>query len=114
MNTLLILNDPPYGTERSYNGMRLAKALAGKGAEISVFLMADAVACAKAGQKVPQGFYNLELMVKAVARKGEVLLCGTCMDARGLGDEELVEGTRRGTLDELADRTLAAGKVLVF
>ncbi|MCB1787047.1 MAG: DsrE family protein [Chromatiaceae bacterium] len=114
MNTLLILNDPPYGTERSYNGLRLAKALAGKGAEISVFLMADAVACAKAGQKVPQGFYNLELMVKAVARKGEVLLCGTCMDARGLGDEELVEGTRRGTLDELADRTLAAGKVLVF
>ena len=114
MNTLLILNDPPYGTERSYNGLRLAKALAGKGAEISVFLMADAVACAKAGQKVPQGFYNLELMVKAVARKGEVLLCGTCMDARGLGDEELVEGTRRGTLDELADRTLAAGKVLDF
>lgn len=114
MTTLLILNDPPYGTERSYNGLRLAKALAGKGAEISVFLMADAVACAKAGQKVPQGFYNLELMVKAVARKGEVLLCGTCMDARGLGDEELVEGTRRGTLDELADRTLAAGKVLVF
>ena len=114
MNTLLILNDPPYGTERSYNGLRLAKALAGKGVEISVFLLADAVTCAKAGQKVPQGFYNLELMVKAVARKGEVLLCGTCMDARGLGDEELVEGARRGTLDELADRTLAAGKVLVF
>lgn len=114
MNTLLILNDPPYGTERSYNGLRLAKALAGKCAAVSVFLLADAVGCAKAGQKVPQGFYNLELMVKVVARKGEVVLCGTCMDARGLGDDELVEGARRGTLDELAERTLAAGKVLVF
>lgn len=114
MNTLLILNDPPYGTERSYNALRLAKALASKDADVSVFLMADAVACAKAGQKVPQGYYNLELMVKAVARKGEVLLCGTCMDARGLGDDELVEGAHRGTLDELAERTLAAGKVLVF
>ena len=114
MNTLLILNDPPYGTERSFNGLRLAKALAGKDSQVSVFLMADAVACAKAGQKVPQGYYNLELMVKAVARKGEVLLCGTCMDARGLGDDELVEGARRGTLDDLAERTLAAGKVLVF
>ena len=114
MITLLILNDPPYGTERSFNGLRLAKALAGKGAEVSVFLMADAVACAKAGQKVPQGYYNLELMVKAVARKGEVLLCGTCMDARGLGDDELAEGARRGTLDELAERTLAAERVLVF
>ena len=114
MKTLLILNDPPYGTERSFNGLRLAKALAGKGVEVSVFLMADAVACAKAGQKVPQGYYNLELMVKSAARKGEVLLCGTCMDARGLTDDELVEGARRSTMDELAERTLAAEQVLVF
>ena len=114
MKTLLILNDPPYGTERSFNGLRLAKALAGKDAGVSVFLMADAVACAKAGQKVPQGYYNLELMIKAVVRKGEVLLCGTCMDARGLGDDELVEGARRRTMDELAERTLAAERVLVF
>lgn len=114
MKTLLILNDPPYGTERSFNGLRLAKALAGKGVEVSVFLMADAVACAKAGQKVPQGYYNLELMVKSVSRKGEVLLCGTCMDARGLTDDELVEGARRSTMDELAGRTLAANQVLVY
>ena len=114
MKSLFILNDPPYGTERSYNGLRLAKALAGKGTEVTVFLMADAVACAKAGQKLPQGYYSLELMVRSVARRGEVLLCGTCMDARGLADGELVEGARRSTLDELAERTLAAEKVLVF
>ena len=76
--------------------------------------MADAVACAKAGQKVPQGYYNLELMTKAICRGGEVLLCGTCMDARGIADVELVEGTQRSTLAELAERTLAAGQVLVF
>lgn len=114
MNILLICNDPPYGTERSYNGLRLAKALVGKGAEVTVFLMADAVACAKAGQKVPQGHYNLELMVKSIARKGDVLLCGTCMDARGLTDHELVEGTQRSTMQELAARTSAAERVLVF
>jgi len=114
MKTLLILNDPPYGTERSFNGLRLAKAIAGKGAQVTVFLMADAVACAKSGQKVPQGYYNLELMVKAVIRTGEVLLCGTCMDARGLADAELVEGARRSTLDELAEYTLAVDQVLVF
>lgn len=28
MSTLVILNDPPYGTERSYNGLRLATAVA--------------------------------------------------------------------------------------
>jgi len=114
MKVLLILNDPPYGTERSFNGLRLAKALSGKGAEVTVFLMADAVACAKSGQKVPQGYYNLELMSKSICRAGEVLLCGTCMDARGLTDAELVAGARRSTLDELAERTLAADRVLVF
>ena len=107
MKILLILNEPPYGSERSFNGLRLAKALAGKGAEVTVFLMADAVVCAKAGQKVPQGYYNLELMVKSVIRKGEVLLCGTCMDARGLAEVELVEGARPSTMAELAERTLA-------
>ncbi|MGB5450992.1 MAG: DsrE family protein [Sedimenticolaceae bacterium] len=114
MKVLLILNDPPYGTERSYNGLRLAKALAGKGTEVSVFLMADAVSCAKAGQKLPSGYYNLELMVKSVARRGEVLLCGTCMDARGLTDKELLEGAQRSTMDVLAELTIAANRVLVF
>jgi uncharacterized protein involved in oxidation of intracellular sulfur len=114
MKSLLILNDAPYGTERSFNGLRLAKALAGKGSEVTVFLMADAVACAKTGQKVPQGYYNLELMTKSIIRSGAVLLCGTCMDARGLSDAELVEGAQRSTLDELAERTLAADRVLVF
>jgi uncharacterized protein involved in oxidation of intracellular sulfur len=114
MNVLLILNDPPYGTERSYNGLRLAIALAGKDAAVTVFLMADAVACAKRGQKLPQGYYSIERMLKPVLRAGEVLLCGTCMDARGLSDEEIVQGARRSTMDELAERTLKADKVLVF
>lgn len=114
MKPLFILNDPPYGTERSYNGLRLAKALQGKGAEVTLFLMADAVGCAKAGQKVPQGYYNLELMVRSVARTGEVLLCGTCMDARGITEAELVPGAQRSTLEVLAQRTLAADQVLVF
>ena len=114
MKILLILNDPPYGTERSYNGLRLAKALARKDAAVAVFLMADAVGCARRGQKLPQGYYNLELMVKSVLRAGEVLLCGTCMDARALGNDEVVKGARRSTLEELAERTLAADKVLAF
>lgn len=87
MKTLFILNDPPYGTERSYNGLRLAHALAkdSTGAEITVFLMADAVLCAKKGQKTPEGFYNIERMLKRVLAQptNKVLLCGTCMDVTG-------------------------------
>jgi len=114
MNELIILNEPPYGNERSYNGLRLAMALVKKEAQVTVFLLADAVICAKQGQKVPQGYYSIERMLKAVLRSGEVLLCGSCMDARGLAEEELVQGARRSTMDELAEHTLNADKVLVF
>ncbi|MBI1285474.1 MAG: hypothetical protein GC183_14255 [Thiobacillus sp.] len=118
MKILFILNDPPYGTERSYNGLRLANAL-NKNApdtKVTVFLMADAVLCAKKSQKTPDGYYNLERMLKRVLLGGgnKVLLCGTCMDARGLDDSELVEHARRSTLDELATETLGTDKVIVF
>ena len=116
MKTLFILNDPPYGTERSYNALRLAGALAKReGQEVKVFLIGDAAACAKKGQKMPQGYYNVEVMLGNVARsKGEVGVCGTCMDARGLADGELAEGAKRSTLAELADWTIWADKVLTF
>ena len=114
MNILIILNDPPYGTERSFNGLRLAKALGKAEASVTVFLMADAVVCANRGQQVPQGYYNLELMLKSVARTGKVLLCGTCMDARGITDKAIIDGAKRSTMAELAERTLAADRVMVF
>jgi uncharacterized protein involved in oxidation of intracellular sulfur len=113
--TLFILNEAPYGNERAYNALRLAAAIAGKdGQQVRLFLMADAVACAKSGQKVPEGYYNLQLMLGKVLRKGEVALCGTCMDARGLREEDMIEGVRRSTLAQLADWSVEADKVLVF
>ncbi len=114
-HTLFILNDAPYGSERAYNALRLAGALTGlEGQRVRVFLLADAVTCARAGQQVPAGYYNVQLMLGKVLRNGELALCGTCMDARGLLDTDLIEGARRSTLAELADWTAAAAKVLVF
>jgi uncharacterized protein involved in oxidation of intracellular sulfur len=117
MKTLFILNDAPYGTERTYNALRLTHALLKKDPqmELTVFLMADAVVAAKVGQKTPDGYYNIERMLKRVsAANGKVLLCGTCMEARGLDDAALVTGARRSTMDELAAATVEADKVLVF
>jgi uncharacterized protein involved in oxidation of intracellular sulfur len=113
--TLFILNDAPYGNERAYNALRLASALAGKdNQQVGIFLMADAVYCAKAGQKVPDGYYNLQLMLGKVLRQGAVKLCGTCMDARGMSEADLITGAQRSTLAELAELTAAADKVLVY
>jgi uncharacterized protein involved in oxidation of intracellular sulfur len=117
MKHLIILNDPPYGTERCYNGLRLAHALLKNDAdaEVTIFLMADSVVCAKKGQKTPDGYYNVERMLKRVLTgKGGVLLCCACMETRGLTEEDIMDGARRSTMGELTDNTLAADKVLVF
>jgi uncharacterized protein involved in oxidation of intracellular sulfur len=113
--TLFILNDPPYGTERSYNALRLAGSLSKRdGEEVKVFLMGDAAGCARKGQKVPQGYYNTEVMLRNVGRHGaEVGVCGTCLDARGIVDADLADGTHRSTLEQLTDWTQWADRTIV-
>jgi uncharacterized protein involved in oxidation of intracellular sulfur len=115
-STLLILNDPPYGSERSYNGLRLARSLLEKGAgPVRVFLMGDAASCAHGGQKVPPGYYNIADMLGMVLRRsGQVAVCGSCMDARGIDADQLVAGAERGSMDILSTWTAEADKVIVF
>lgn len=115
-HTLFILNDGPYGTERSYNALRLAGALSTReGEQVKVFLIGDAASCAKSHQTVPQGYYNTEVMLRNVGRHGgEIAVCSTCMDARGLADSDLADVTRRGSLEQLADWVQWADRTLVF
>ena len=116
MKTLFILNGPPYGTEHSYNGLRLAGALAKRdGEQVRIFLMGDAVGCALQGQVLPDGYYHLDRMLSSAIRRGaDVGCCGTCMDARAIDDAQLVDGARRSTLEELTDWTLWANEVITF
>jgi uncharacterized protein involved in oxidation of intracellular sulfur len=116
MNDLLILNDPAYGTERSYNGLRLAMSLSKRDdVDVRVFLLGDAVSCAIAGQKTPNGYYNLDTMVRSLTRKGVAVgCCGTCMNARGITDEMLSDGAHHSSMDELTDWTVWADKVVTF
>jgi uncharacterized protein involved in oxidation of intracellular sulfur len=116
MKTLFILNDGPYGSERSYNGLRLAMSLMKReGQEARVFLMGDAVGCAVRGQKTADGYYNIERMVRSVTQRGgKVGCCGSCSDARALTEDARVEGAHRSSMDELADWALWADRVITF
>ena len=113
---LVICQGPAYGDEHSYNGLRLAGALAKRdGVEVKVFLIGDAVGCAVAGQNVPDGFYHLDRMITAAAHHGaEIGCCGTCMDARGIADDGLIADARRSTLDQLTDWVLWADRTITF
>ena len=72
-NILFIINNAPYGDERPFNALRLALNLVKRsGVKVRIFLTADGVFCARKGQKTPEGYYNVERMVRALAKRGEV------------------------------------------
>ncbi|MEJ5352588.1 MAG: DsrE family protein [Melioribacteraceae bacterium] len=117
MKYLIIINDAPYGTEKAYNALRLAMQLQKdyQDAEVRIFLMADAATCALPNQNTPNGYYNIERMLKSIISKGgKVKICGTCADARGIKNLPLIEGCQISTMAELATWTMDSDKVLVF
>ncbi len=116
MKALLILNDAPYGSERTYNGLRLANSLLKQpGVDLKVFLIGDAVACARRGQQLPKGYYNIETMLGVTVKSGgRIGVCGSCMDARGIGESDLVEGAHRSSMDELTVWSLEADTIIPF
>lgn len=117
MKILIIINDAPYGNEKAYNALRLANQL-GKDhetAEVRIFLIADAVTCALANQITPNGYYNIERMLKLAINKGaKVKICGSCAEVRGLKNAQILEGTEISTMAELTQWVLESDKVLTF
>lgn len=114
---LILINDAPYGTEKAYNGLRLAMQIQKdyEDTDLCVFLMADAVTCALINQNTPNGYYNIERMLKAVImKKGKVKLCGSCADARGIKEMKLVEGAEMSTMKELTQWTIESDKIITF
>jgi len=117
VNVLIIINDAPYGSEKAYNALRLALTLLKEhpAVQLQVFLMADAVLGALPGQITPNGYYNLERMLKGIIQKGALVkACGTCADARGIRELNLVSGVELSTMSQLAQWVVDADKVLTF
>ena len=118
MKILLIINDAPYGTEKAYNALRMAMMLQKEHAEtveVRVFLMADAVTCALPNQSTPQGYYNIERMLKSVISKGGLVkACGTCAEARGIKGLTLLDGVEISTMSQLTLWTVESDKVVTF
>ena len=117
MKYLFMINDAPYGTEKAYNAFRLAMQIQKDypANEVRIFLMADAANCALENQNTPNGYYNIERMLKSVILKGgQVKICGTCADARGIKNLSLLEGSQLSTMAELTAWTIEADKVLTF
>jgi uncharacterized protein involved in oxidation of intracellular sulfur len=117
MKILIIINDAPYGSEKAYNALRMAMTLQKEHSEVEtwIFLMADAVTCALPDQTTPQGYYNIERMLKSVISKGgQVKACGSCSEARGIKGLNLIKGVELSTMVQLTQWAFDADKVLTF
>ncbi len=111
----LIVNDAPYGLERTYNAMRLALELQkDEEVELRLFLMGDAVSCALKEQLTPQGYYNIGRMIKRIAEKSLVSACVTCINTRGIKEEYFLEGVKAGDLAMIAEWVKMSDKVINF
>lgn len=117
MKYLFIINDAPYGTEKAYSALRISMQIKKDYPENKVWisLMADATTCALSNQNTPNGYYNIERMLKSIISKGgEVKICGSCAEARGIKTLQLIEGAAISNMSELAKWTTDAEKVLIF
>ena|ERR1041385_3510163 len=116
MRYLFILNDSPYGSQRTYTGLRLALNLMRSPANVvHVFLIGDGVTAAFEGFTPAHAYYSTQDMLRQVgARGGRIGVCKTCLEARGILDQHLVPEAKRATLDDLTEWTEEADKVLTF
>ncbi len=117
MELLIVINDAPYGSERPYNAIRMANQINKDypEANVTIFLMADAVVCGLPNQNTPNGYYNIERMLKLSINKGaKVLLSGSCLDARGLTEVQFINGCFRSTMPELTKLVMESDKVINF
>ncbi|HSV49386.1 MAG TPA: DsrE family protein [Candidatus Acidoferrales bacterium] len=118
MDTItIIVNGAPYGNEEVWNALRLATASisASIGMGVNIFLLGNAVSAAKKGQKPPEGYYNLEKMLADLLKAGaKVAACGTCLNARAILKEALIDGIEVGTMLKLAGWIKESSKVLSF
>lgn len=114
-NVTIVLQDAPYGNEKVWNALRLSEALISVGMNVRIFLYGDSVISAKKGQVTPTGFYNIADMMAALIKKGaEVRACLTCAKARGIKQEDFIDGTVIGKTLDLAHWVKESEKVMVF
>ena len=111
----MILNEAAYGKEKAWNALRLAMAMMTKGVRVNIFLLEDGVTVAKKGQRPPEGYYNLEKMLTQLIQSGsKVKACTTCLQARGMSQDDLVQGAEAGKILDLAEWIRESKSVLSF
>ncbi len=111
----IIINEAPYAKERALSALRFAWTCDIEGHKVRIWLFENGVYLAKKGQKPAQGLTNYGQTLNELIKGGaEVKACVVCLEARGLTQDELLDGVKIATVHELVEWTVDSDKVIVF
>ena len=114
MKFTVIITTAPYSHERSYSALRFALTSLLEGIDVNIFLIEDGVYLAKRSQN-PSDFPNyMEYLKNCIEAGAIVKACGPCCRARGLREEDLIEGVILGTMHDLVSFVKESDKVITF
>ena len=107
-----MIGDGPYTAERPYTMLRFAYTALLEDCKINIFLVEDGILVGKKNQD-PTTYDNLGKWMKDIISEGaNVKACGVCMKARGLSEDELIDGIKKTTMNGFVEMCVEADNVM--
>ena len=108
----IIIADGAYTKERPFTMLRFAYTALLEGHKINIFLVEDGIFVGKKNQD-PSTYDNIgKWMTDVISEGAKVKACGVCMKARGIAEDELMEGIERTTMNGFVEMCEEADNVL--
>jgi tRNA 2-thiouridine synthesizing protein D len=110
----VIISQAPYGRERAYTALRFALTALVEGEDVKIFLIEDGVYLAKRDQDPDEVPNHLELLKQCIEQGAEVKACGPCSKARGLSEDDFIDGVEIATMHDLVSWVRESDNVIFF
>jgi len=108
----VVIGNGAYTSERPYTMLRFAYTALLEGHKVNIFLVEDGIFVGKKNQD-PSTYDNVGKWMADVIEEGaNVKACGVCMKARGLVEEELMDGISKTSMHGFVEMCEEADQVL--
>ncbi len=113
--TIVIQNAPYKSDNKAWHALRFAGAALVEDMTVRLHLLDNGVEVGQKNQQVPEGFVNLEELLKELMEYGiEVRACGTALDHCAIDEDAMIDGVERGSMKALAAWVKTSDNVMTF
>jgi tRNA 2-thiouridine synthesizing protein D len=110
----VIIFESPYGREKAYTALRFVLTALIDGHDVTVILLQEGVLVAKKGQAPAEYPNHLEYLTNAMEEGLKVMVCGVCCQARGIKQEDLVNGATIVGMHEIVQACSESNNTISF